>query len=38
MSTSAWITTIIIGIILYGGLGLCIRIAMRKTREQKWEE
>lgn len=36
MPLSAWIMAIVIGIILYGGLGVCIRIAIRKSKEQKW--
>lgn len=35
MPASAWIMTILIGIVLYGGLGWCIRIAVRKTREER---
>jgi hypothetical protein len=38
MPTSAWVMAIVIGIILYGGLGVCIRIAVRKSKEQKSEE
>ncbi len=35
MPTSAWIMSILVAIILYGGLALCIRIAIRKTRESE---
>jgi hypothetical protein len=34
MPASAWIMTILIGVVLYGGLGWCIRIAVRKSREE----
>jgi hypothetical protein len=33
MPASAWIMAIIIGLVLYGGLGYCIRIAVRKEHE-----
>ena len=35
MPTSAWVMAIAIGIVLYGGLGICIRIAVKKSREEK---
>ena len=35
MSLSAWITSIAVAIILYGGFGGCVAIAVRKTREQR---
>ncbi len=38
MPASAWIMAIAIGIVLYGGLGICIRIAVRREKEQKGEE
>ena len=38
MPTSAWVMAIAIGIVLYGGLGICIRIAIRKSKEQEGEE
>ena len=34
MSLSAWITSIIVALVLYGGLGWCIAIAVRKGREE----
>ncbi|MBN2566017.1 MAG: hypothetical protein JXB46_09945 [Candidatus Eisenbacteria bacterium] len=34
MSLSAWITNIIVAAVLYGGLGLCISVAVRKGREE----
>ena len=34
MPASAWIMTILIGIVLYGGLGWCIRIAVKKSKEE----
>ena len=37
MPTSAWVMAIVIGIVLYGGLGICIRIAVKKSREEKAE-
>ena len=37
MPVSAWIMAIVIGLILYGGLGWCIRIAVRKERERRGE-
>ena len=33
MPVSAWIMTIVIGAVLYGGLGLCIRAAARNARK-----
>jgi hypothetical protein len=38
MSLSAWITSIAVGVILYGGFAWCVVIAARKGREQKGEE
>jgi hypothetical protein len=35
MPVSAWIMSILVAIILYGGLALCIRVAVRKTRENE---
>lgn len=35
MTASAWIMTILIAAVLYGGLAWCIRIAVRKSREEK---
>jgi hypothetical protein len=34
MSLSAWIMSIVVAIILYGGLGWCIAIAVRRGREE----
>jgi hypothetical protein len=34
MSVSAWITNIIVAVVLYGGLSLCIAVAVRKEREE----
>lgn len=33
MPVSAWVTSILVGIVLYGGLAWCISIAIRKGRE-----
>jgi hypothetical protein len=33
MSLSAWITNILVAMVLYGGLGWCIAVAVRKGRE-----
>jgi len=38
MPTSAWVMAIAIGIVLYSGLGICIRIAIKKSREQEGEK
>jgi len=35
MPASAWIMAIVIGLVLYGGLGYCIRIAVKKEREHR---
>jgi hypothetical protein len=35
MSLSAWITSIAVGIVLFGGFALCVRIAIRKGREKR---
>lgn len=37
MSLSAWITSIAVGIVLFGGFGWCVRIAVRKEREKREE-
>jgi len=37
MPASAWIMAIVIGLVLYGGLGWCIRIAVKREREQRGE-
>ncbi|MCK4409301.1 MAG: hypothetical protein KAW67_04405 [Candidatus Eisenbacteria sp.] len=37
MSLSAWITSIAVGIVLYGGLAWCIMTAVRKEREKRDE-
>jgi hypothetical protein len=37
MPVSAWIMAIVIGLVLYGGLGWCIRIAIRKEKERSAE-
>ena len=34
MSLSAWITSIAVGIVLFGGFALCVTIAVRKGREK----
>ena len=34
MPASAWVMTTVIGIVLYGGLAWCIRIAVRKSKEE----
>jgi hypothetical protein len=34
MSASAWITNIIVALILYGGFAWCIATAVRKGREE----
>jgi hypothetical protein len=33
MPLSAWITSIVVAIVLYGGFALCIRQAVRKGKE-----
>jgi len=38
MPPSAWVMAIAIGLVLYTGLGVCIRIAIRKSREQQEEK
>ena len=35
MPLSAWITSIVVAIILYGGFALCVRQAVIKGREDK---
>ncbi len=35
MSTSAWITSIAVALVLYGGFAICVRIAMRKSKEDR---
>jgi len=35
MPTSAWIMSILVAIILYGGLAFCIRIAIRKSKQNE---
>ena len=37
MSLSAWITSIAVGIILFGGFAWCVTIAVRKEREKRDE-
>lgn len=37
MPVSAWFMAIVIGLVLYGGLGWCIRIAVRKEHERHGE-
>ncbi len=37
MSLSAWVTSIAVGIILFGGFGWCVAIAVKKTREERAE-
>ena len=37
MSLSAWITSIAVGVILFGGFALCVAIAVRKEREKRDE-
>ena len=34
MSLSAWITSIAVGIVLFGGFAWCVTIAVRKEREK----
>jgi len=34
MSVAAWVTSILVSLILYGGFGWCIAIAVRKGREE----
>jgi hypothetical protein len=34
MPTSAIVTAVIVGLVLYGGFFWCVRIAMRKGREE----
>ncbi len=35
MSTSAWITSILVAIVLYGGFAICVRIAIQKGKENE---
>lgn len=35
MSASAWITNILVALVLYGGFAICVRIAMRKSKENE---
>jgi hypothetical protein len=35
MSLSAWITSIAVGIILFGGFAWCVMIAVRKEKEKR---
>ena len=37
MSLSAWITSIAVGVILFGGFAWCVTIAVRKEREKRDE-
>jgi len=37
MPVSAWVMAIVIGLVLYGGLGWCIRTAVRREREHRGE-
>jgi hypothetical protein len=37
MSLSAWIMSIAVGIILFGGFGWCVAIAVKKGREEREE-
>ena len=34
MTASTWITSIVVGLILYGGFAWCVSIAVRKGREE----
>ena len=34
MSASAWITSIVVALFLYGGFAWCVAIAVRKGREE----
>jgi hypothetical protein len=38
MPASAWIMAIVIGLVLYGGLAWCIRIAVKRERDRPGEE
>jgi hypothetical protein len=38
MSLAAWITSIVVAIVLYGGFLLCVTIAAKKAREEKTHE
>ena len=35
MPLSAWITSIVVAVVLYGGFALCVRQAIRKGREDR---
>lgn len=35
MPLSAWITSIVVAIVLYGGFALCVRQAIRKGKENE---
>ena len=37
MSLSAWITSIAVGVVLYGGLAWCIMMAVRAERKKRDE-
>ncbi len=34
MSVAAWVMSILVGLVLYGGFAWCIAIAVRKGREE----
>jgi hypothetical protein len=34
MSASAWITSILVAVILYGGFAWCVSVAVKKGREE----
>lgn len=35
MSLAAWITSIAVAVVLYGGFAICVAIAMKASREEK---
>jgi len=37
MSASAWITAIVVALVLYGGFAWCVAVAVKKGKEQKEE-
>ncbi len=37
MPLSAWIMSIVVAVILYGGFAWCIAIAVKKSREERKE-
>ncbi|MBM3308119.1 MAG: MetS family NSS transporter small subunit [Candidatus Eisenbacteria bacterium] len=38
MSPSAWITCVIVSVILYGGFAVCLAVAIRRGREGRRDD